>query len=209
MIYAISRLGTDMTRSTLRFCSFCGASFKGENILCSSCGGNTYTKPAHSGPALLVITSVIAENRLLLMKRASEPYAGFWAPPGGFVENGESLETAAARELEEEVGVRISTELLIPQGLVSLPSLNQVHVIFLATLHRTVKLHPKMPEALDAAWFPESDFPLERIWEPANNFDFRRIFERARTGRVDFYQQSDSSFRVFSNEVGVAYLWRR
>lgn len=43
--------------------------------------------------------------KLLLIRRAGEPYRGQWALPGGFVQMQESLEEAARRELEEETGV--------------------------------------------------------------------------------------------------------
>ena len=43
--------------------------------------------------------------KVLLIKRKHEPFQGLWAFPGGFVDEGESVEQAAQRELLEETGV--------------------------------------------------------------------------------------------------------
>ncbi|MBI4019828.1 MAG: NUDIX domain-containing protein [Candidatus Aenigmarchaeota archaeon] len=43
-------------------------------------------------------------NKFLLVRRRSRPEKGFWAVPGGHVEQGERLPDAMRRELEEEVG---------------------------------------------------------------------------------------------------------
>jgi 8-oxo-dGTP diphosphatase len=49
-----------------------------------------------------------ADGRFLLAQRpAGKPYEGYWEFPGGKLERGESVEAALARELHEELGIRI------------------------------------------------------------------------------------------------------
>jgi 8-oxo-dGTP diphosphatase len=48
-----------------------------------------------------------ASLQVLLIQRASAPFARRWALPGGFVELKEPLEAAARRELEEETGLKL------------------------------------------------------------------------------------------------------
>ena len=42
---------------------------------------------------------------VLLIQRGNEPYKGFWAFPGGFLEMDETVARCAERELEEETGI--------------------------------------------------------------------------------------------------------
>lgn len=42
--------------------------------------------------------------RLLLIRRAEQPYQGEWALPGGFMQQGETIQETARRELKEETG---------------------------------------------------------------------------------------------------------
>lgn len=44
--------------------------------------------------------------KVLMIKRGNHPSIGYWAVPGGFVELREDMDQAAARELEEETGVK-------------------------------------------------------------------------------------------------------
>lgn len=44
--------------------------------------------------------------KVLMIKRGNHPSIGYWALPGGFVELREDMDQAAARELEEETGVK-------------------------------------------------------------------------------------------------------
>ena len=47
------------------------------------------------------------EQKLLLVQRRSDPFKGKWALPGGFLEEEETLEAGAKRELQEETGLQV------------------------------------------------------------------------------------------------------
>ena len=66
----------------------------------------TYRNPT---PTVDII--IHKEGRILLIKRKNPPYG--WAFPGGFVDEGETVEHAAVREAKEETGLDVQlTELL-------------------------------------------------------------------------------------------------
>jgi len=59
-------------------------------------------------PALTVDVVLLTRDdrpKVLLIRRGKEPFAGCWALPGGFVNDGERLIEAARRELKEETGI--------------------------------------------------------------------------------------------------------
>jgi ADP-ribose pyrophosphatase YjhB (NUDIX family) len=70
--------------------------------VCPACGWVYYAKNA-TGAAL----AVIENERVLLVRRAHEPYKGQWMLPAGFVEYGEFAEESAVREAEEETGLLV------------------------------------------------------------------------------------------------------
>lgn len=60
----------------------------------------------HRNPALAVDCVVFdGKGRLLVIRRRNEPFRGQYALPGGYVDYGEAVEHAAARELGEETGL--------------------------------------------------------------------------------------------------------
>ena len=54
---------------------------------------------------IVILTLREDELAVLLVRRSADPFAGLWALPGGFKRPDETLDEAAARELQEETGV--------------------------------------------------------------------------------------------------------
>jgi 8-oxo-dGTP diphosphatase len=126
------------------------------------------TNYSYSYPRPAVTTDVVlfqkdAEDyELLLIKRKYPPFANQWALPGGFIEENETLEQCAQRELKEETGLQgldllqfraYSTPDRDPRGW----TISVVFHAFLDT-QTTVKIEAK-DDASDAAWFPIHELP--------------------------------------------------
>lgn len=184
----------------VRYCIYCASPLTAQgsstghfkSVNCAACG-----KMVYAGPQVLVLVAPFAEGKILLMKRGLAPYAGTWAPPGGFVEAGESLEGAAIRETAEEVGIQLQCEQLLPNAFVSLPDMNQVYICFLALLDRVATSTPAPPESLEARWFSQEEFPHRSMWGPAEKINIASVFEQVRTGRIELHQRTGDLIRVF------------
>ena len=81
---------------------------------CPACGYTRFDNPK-------VATGVVAvrDGRILLVRRNHEPMLGRWSFPSGFVDAGEVVAEAAAREVREEAGVEVRVEQLL--GVYSTP----------------------------------------------------------------------------------------
>jgi ADP-ribose pyrophosphatase YjhB (NUDIX family) len=111
----------------------------------------------HISPLAGAEAAVFRSGKLLLIRRRDD---GLWALPGGLTEVGETLAESAQRELWEETGVRGRvTQLLgiFDSRVWHTPIKSQLyHAVFLA---ESDDVPTPGPEALDVAFFGESDLP--------------------------------------------------
>jgi ADP-ribose pyrophosphatase YjhB (NUDIX family) len=123
------------------------------------------------------------EGKILLCRRAIEPRLGFWTVPAGFMENGETMQDAAARECYEEALARVEIGSLL--AVVSVTHAGQVHVMFRAKL-----IAPQFApgtESLEVALYEEADIPWDRLAFPSGEFTLRQYFADRRGGREDHH----------------------
>jgi 8-oxo-dGTP diphosphatase len=119
---------------------------------------NDYPRPSVTVD-LVIFTIAEDDLRVLLIRRALEPFKGRWALPGGFVEIGESLEQAAARELQEEVGVtNVYLEQLYTFGDPKRdPRGRVISVAYFALVDAERQRIVAASDAADAAWYSVFD----------------------------------------------------
>ncbi len=143
-----------------RHCPFCGRRLSNrfwEGALrrfCRHCNLPIYENPI---PA---VCAVVPDDRgrLLLVRRGVEPKIGAWCLPGGFMELGETPETAALRELREEAGLNGRIASLL--GLYATPS-RLYHTILLAGYLVMPEDGRPRPgdDATAVGWFDGDDLP--------------------------------------------------
>jgi ADP-ribose pyrophosphatase YjhB (NUDIX family) len=99
--------------------------------------------------------------------------------PAGFLENGESLSSAAAREALEEACARVEIGSLL--AVVNVLHAHQVHVMFRARL--LDGSYAAGTESLEVALFKESQIPWDEIAFPSGVYALQRYLEDRRSGR--------------------------
>ena len=129
----------------------------------STKGGQKYTYE-YARPALTVDVAIVtreARPRVLLIRRAKDPFAGSWAMPGGFVDENECLADAARRELVEETGVTAADlEQLYTAGDPGRdPRGWTVSVAYLAQVDPDALKPVAADDAQEVGWWPLDELP--------------------------------------------------
>lgn len=68
--------------------------------------------PIPKSPVLTTDGILLEKGRVLLTKRNTPPFFGFWTLPGGHVDYGETVEKAVKREMKEELGTSVKIKKL-------------------------------------------------------------------------------------------------
>lgn len=120
-----------------------------------------YPRPAFSCDTV-VFCGPAEMRKVLLVRRAADPFIGCWALPGGFVDEGERPVTAARRELAEETGV-IWEGPLVPVGTFADPGRDPrgwtVSAAYLADLGLDEPYVIPGDDAGEARWFFVDELP--------------------------------------------------
>jgi NAD+ diphosphatase len=140
---------------TSRHCSLCGGTMEripGEwGKKCPSCD---YSHYPHIHPCVIVL--VRRPGELLLIRKSIWP-AGRYSLVAGFVDFGECLEEAVAREVLEETGVHVRNVRYV--GSQSWPFPSQLMAGFVAD-YAGGEVVVEEKELEDARWFPLEDLPV-------------------------------------------------
>ena len=175
----------------MNFCNQCGAKVElrippGDLLprhVCDACGTIHY-----QNPRLIVGCVPEHEGLILLCRRAIEPRRGFWTVPAGFMENGETLQQAAARESKEEALADVEIGSLLT--VVHVLHAQQVHVFFRARL-RTPEFGAGT-ESLEVELFRAEDIPWSEIAFPSTDYTLRRYLEDRAAGReLHYFSEAD------------------
>jgi ADP-ribose pyrophosphatase YjhB (NUDIX family) len=141
-----------------QFCPACGQRLEEREIddrlrqVCPACGRVHWRNAKPCAGAL-----IIRNGKVLLVRRAVEPWRGYWDIPGGFCEADEHPADAAIREVGEETGLEIELTGLLGIWLDDYDGRPTLNVHYLARpLGRRLRLGS---DADGAAWFAPDALP--------------------------------------------------
>lgn len=168
----------------MNYCSNCGSKQltstipDGDHrlrIVCESCDTIHYQNP------LIVVGCLIEhEGKILLAKRGIEPRKGFWNLPAGFMENGETAEEGALREVEEETGMSVTIDRL--HSVFSVVHANQVYLIFKATASSNE--YTLTPESVEIEFFEPESIPWGDVAFSSNTHALKAFLQNPDSSEV-------------------------
>jgi ADP-ribose pyrophosphatase YjhB (NUDIX family) len=133
-----------------------------DELSCPHCG-KVVEKYRNPFPTVDIIIE-LDKHGIVLIKRKNPPFG--WALPGGFVDYGESLESAALREAREETGLDV--ELLYQLGAYSDPERDpRHHTISVVFVARATGEPKAADDAEDVGVFDPNSLPEQLAFDHA------------------------------------------
>lgn len=137
----------------------------------------------YQNPKIVAGCIPVWEDRILLCKRGIEPQLGKWTLPAGFMENGETVQQAAARETMEEALADVTDLKLF--ALFNIPHVNQVYVMFRGRMSER-QFGPGY-ESLSCELVTEGQIPWAEIAFPVIDRTLRLFLEDRRSDRFGIH----------------------
>jgi len=138
-----------------RFCSRCGSAAvlhpRDRATVCTACG---YTQYPRVSPCVIVL---VTRGREVLLARSANFPRGMFSTLAGFIEAGESVEEALVREVQEEVGVTLTSPRFLASQ--SWPFPNSLMLGFHAEW-QSGDIVADGEEIVEASWFAVDDLPM-------------------------------------------------
>jgi ADP-ribose pyrophosphatase YjhB (NUDIX family) len=177
------------------YCPQCSAGLRsaippGDNKLryvCSECDYVLY-----ENPKLVVGCVTEHDGKILLCRRAIEPRYGCWTVPAGFMELGETLADAAARETLEEACATVKLGSML--AVVDVMHAGQVHVFFRGTLPDGS--YGVGDESLDTKLFAPEEIPWNEIAFPSGMIALKQYLAQKEAGVETVHAEQAKPLRI-------------
>ncbi len=136
---------------------------------------------------------LIREGEILLAMKKRGFGIGKWNGVGGKVKEGESIEQAALREMEEEISVKAQTTDLESVGVIDFyfqgkPDWNQqVHIFFV----KNWQGEPIESEEMKPQWYKHQEIPFDQMW--CDDRHWLPVVLRGRKIKGEFHFKPDGS----------------
>ena len=150
----------------------------------------------------LTLCMVVRGHEILLGMKKRGFGEGRWNGFGGKVDEGESIEEAAVREVKEEVGLEV-TQMekvgIIEFSFESDPKVLEVHIFKVQEFNGS----PGETEEMKPQWFPSDEIPFEHMW-PDDEYWFPYLLEgKLFRGKFHFDRPSDATYtaKILSEEL--------
>lgn len=139
------RCGQSLSREEGRF----------DRLVCLDCA---FLHVLHPRPCAGVLP--VRDGRVLLVRRDLEPRSGLWQAPGGFMEVGETVEEAAAREAREEAHIELEPSSL---ELLTVVTAHRHAIVVVSFTGVTASAGEAGHEVSEIGWFGPAEIPWREL----------------------------------------------